>query len=279
MPGTDPAQAVQQDSIKKSSGPRTHNGKQQSRFNAMKDGIFSAVVVLPGESQSEYKSLVKGLRDAWQPVGRHEEVLVETLAITCWRRRRCLIAEGAEIRLGSEFVEWDRKAKERGTFQAFYKIQSPSILKNCVELLYELRQKIESGFDRERDTAILERIRALNADSGKMLLELYLRLIAVAELPEKRRQEGLTPAQCRKHIVSEIDKEVYLCRSGLIEADREKLEVLRHGVPEPERLDRLLRYEASLERSFDRTVNQLERLQRLRLGQPVAPRIEVTVSR
>ena len=42
--------------------------------------------------------------------------------------------------------------------------------------------------------------------------------------------------------------------------------------------DRLLRYEGSLERAFDRTLVQLERLQRLRLGQPVPPPIKVSLS-
>ncbi len=44
------------------------------------------------------------------------------------------------------------------------------------------------------------------------------------------------------------------------------------------RSDRLLRYEASLERSFDRTLSQLERLQRMRAGQPVLPELKVRVS-
>lgn len=39
--------------------------------------------------------------------------------------------------------------------------------------------------------------------------------------------------------------------------------------------DGILRYEASIERSFDRTLSQLERLQRIRLGQPVLPKLEV----
>ncbi len=57
--------------------------------------------------------------------------------------------------------------------------------------------------------------------------------------------------------------------------DREKLEELCRSVPDPPELDRLLRYEASLERSFDRTLSQLEHLQRIRLGQPVLPKLEV----
>jgi hypothetical protein len=39
--------------------------------------------------------------------------------------------------------------------------------------------------------------------------------------------------------------------------------------------DHLLRYEAALERNFDRTLTQLERLQRMHLGQPVLPKLEV----
>ena len=49
-------------------------------------------------------------------------------------------------------------------------------------------------------------------------------------------------------------------------------------VPKYEVLGRLLRYEAHLSREFDRTLSQLERLQRMRKGQPVLPPIKVEVS-
>jgi hypothetical protein len=38
------------------------------------------------------------------------------------------------------------------------------------------------------------------------------------------------------------------------------------------------RYEASIERGFDRTLTQLERVQRMRRGQPVAPPIKLDIS-
>jgi hypothetical protein len=44
-------------------------------------------------------------------------------------------------------------------------------------------------------------------------------------------------------------------------------------------LGRFPRYEASIDRSFDRTFTQLERFQRMRLGQPVAPPLKVDISR
>ncbi len=84
--------------------------------------------------------------------------------------------------------------------------------------------------------------------------------------------------------LDEIDKEFrrlesYRTNLNSIETERMKLEELRGSVPDSPHLDRLLRYEASLERAFDRTLNQLERLQRARLGQPLPPSLNVHVSR
>ena len=42
-------------------------------------------------------------------------------------------------------------------------------------------------------------------------------------------------------------------------------------------IDLLLRYESSLERAFDRALSQLERLQRIRKGQPVPPTLNVNL--
>jgi hypothetical protein len=60
-----------------------------------------------------------------------------------------------------------------------------------------------------------------------------------------------------------------------VESEKMKSEVLAQRVPLTPQFDRLLRYEASLERAFDRTLAQLERLQRMRLGQPVLPKLEL----
>ena len=43
-------------------------------------------------------------------------------------------------------------------------------------------------------------------------------------------------------------------------------------------MDCLLRYEASLERSIERTLKQLERLQRMRLGLAVPSSVDVNIS-
>ena len=62
-------------------------------------------------------------------------------------------------------------------------------------------------------------------------------------------------------------------RPDQIEQGRQ--EVLRLSMNEGSGLELLVRYETSLERAFDRTLAQLERVQRIRLGQPVPPRLEI----
>jgi len=63
----------------KPTGPRTEQGKKRSSRNATKHGVFSKVIVLKGESRSEYEELLTGLRESHHPEGTSEELLVEKL--------------------------------------------------------------------------------------------------------------------------------------------------------------------------------------------------------
>jgi hypothetical protein len=62
------------------------------------------------------------------------------------------------------------------------------------------------------------------------------------------------------------------------EGARMNLEVTVRAVPRLERAELLLKYDSALQRDFDRTLSQLERIQRQRRGQPQAPRIDVTIA-
>jgi len=57
----------------------------------------------------------------------------------------------------------------------------------------------------------------------------------------------------------------------------ESVDFLRQDVSDYGRLDRYVRYETSLERAFDRTLTQLERLQQARKGLPVPPQLDVKI--
>jgi hypothetical protein len=88
---------------RRSTGPRTPQGKERSKHNALKHGIFSKVAVLKGEPRAEFDSLLSGLWEDRCPVGTLEEVLVEKLAVTLWRIRRVIIADSAPADWSTDF--------------------------------------------------------------------------------------------------------------------------------------------------------------------------------
>jgi len=286
-------------------GPRSPEGKERSKHNALRHGIFSGVTVLPGESSDEYDLLLKGLSEALKPEERLEKLLVEKLAMLTWRHRRLLQAEGAEIQQGSEFLEWDQKMRQQHEAEIAKRtlvrspktygdrpglipeMQNPEILEYSVELLLGLQRRVKShGFDQEEyDRSILEIIYGAVSNLHGTLLNSYYGWLKASRVPEEERQRlGYpTPEQCKDAFVSQIDDEIrrlrnYRQEQAEKESERTKLEVLRRKVPESEKLDRLLRYETSLERAFDRTLTQLERAQRIRKGQPLPPQLEVKIS-
>jgi hypothetical protein len=91
----------------KSTGPRS---SEVSALNARKHGLRSAAVpLLPSENRAEWEELLNSLRNEWSPETPTEELLVEKLASSEWRRRRAdafevggLVFEGAgEVNVGT----------------------------------------------------------------------------------------------------------------------------------------------------------------------------------
>ncbi len=285
--------------VRKATGPRTPQGKERSKHNAVTHGIFSKVVVLKGEPQAEFNGLLNGLRNDLQPTGTLEELLVEKLAALFWRKRRLLIAEGAEIRASSEFVEWNGQERQRQEAARLpqlscnggliRQIANPQALQGCLDLLVELKEGIEEdGFDPEYDRVILVKLYGRydkEEDWQKTLFNSYLiwRNTSLAS-DEERQQEGFaSPQESKDNFLGELNEEIkrlgkYKKEQETILSAKLKLESLRQNVPDAPQLDRLLRYETSLERSIERTLNQLERLQRMRLGQPVPPPINLNIT-
>jgi hypothetical protein len=299
-------------------GPRTKEGKERSKYNALKHGIFSKIILLGSESRLEFNSVLNGLRNDLMPEGALEEILVEKLVSILWRYRRMLIAERAEIQRGTKYSGWDefvhkdpqatifltnqgRRNKKPGLILG---IENPVILGRCVEQLQLLKRLIETrGLEPDTDKHILEVVYGDAEIFGKpnLFTHYYSSLEDDWEIPTwayktqlglsseeeieayrvKSRQEELESK--KTNFVKKLQEELNMLKThaGLIEkvtAPKDELEELCRNVLEGPTLDRLLRHEASLERSFDRTLSQLERLQRMRLGQPVPPRIDVNLS-
>jgi hypothetical protein len=293
-----PSNAVSSSLSRRATGPRTRQGKEISRRNALKHGIYSGRVLLKGESRAEYKGLFDGFVEAFMPEGKFEQVLVEEMVVNRWRKRRELQAEVGEIRKAVDFMQWEQQTREQEEahdirrslhFQGglISRMDNPLILKRCLEFLADLRRQFaENGFT-EDDESILRNLygdvdRSTRGPTLYLSYSAWLYLSKISE--EKRIEQGTkSPEQCKSNVLEAINREIrrlkkYQKARTAIESARMEVEALRRAVPDSPALDRLLRYGASLDRAFDRLLSQLERAQRMRRGQPVSPRIDVNLS-
>ena len=249
------------------------------------------------ESKAEFNSLFMGLRKYFKPEGVPEELLVQKLCSTLWRQRRLLQAECAEIAKVSKFVEEDTIDRQHSECEdsdgpsfdgMLHHCDNPIILERVIELLQELRENLQhDGFDVKEDVDIILRIYGVSPVEEKTrgILAAYTLLEGIAKLSleDENVKPKLTPEQAVARVIKHVDREIKRLGDLKIimeetESRRMQWQIQSSMVPAHDALERLLRYEASLDRSFDRTLNQLERLQRIRLGQAVAPPVKVVLS-
>jgi hypothetical protein len=280
-------------------GPRTKLGKQRSKQNATKYGIYSQVVLLRGEPRIEFDDLLKGLRDDYKPQGMFARLLVDLLATHCWRYRRVLIAEAAEIRKGTELLGLDDGQEQFevafsqlsfGTILSLISgIGNPKALDECLALLERLRRFVEmNGFNEDDDRAILTKIYGVARPDGgtRTLLDIYDDTLKLARVDATTPAEGESPSleDCKVTFLNLLGEEIgrlnrLKAEQALIELKKIEIESLRRTVPLGPALDRLLRYEAALSRKIDRTLDQLERIQRMQMGQNVPPTLRIKLGR
>jgi hypothetical protein len=87
---------------KKSTGPKTPEGKAAVSQNAVKHGLFADATVVNGENQADYDLYRDALLDEWRPVGVMESILGERLVSLAWRLRR---AERMQNQVIDEMIE------------------------------------------------------------------------------------------------------------------------------------------------------------------------------
>lgn len=250
-------------------------GTELTRLNALRHGILSRFTVLPWETEAEYLALLAALAAEHAPQGPTEEHLVEELAGILWRKRRLRLAEAALYRDGLE-----------GTFASF-------------------RDTVKAAVAHLRDAAhtesVADAVRATEADTAADLRDVEqdeamtrkaLDLLASARpdcyaaalaalRPETRGwwDEAQSEAARRKATASGAPDEAGLRRFLESEAlpwfAARRSEIAARPLIrdqafgealDPEKLDRLARYEVHLDRKLEPTLAILVRLRELRAG-------------
>lgn len=140
---------------RKSTGPRTAAGKSRSSMNALRHGILTRRMLLPGEDAKELFELTSEMRASLAPRGGVEDELVEKMIAAVWRRRR---ADAVESGL------WDwrgRVSSKQMTLAGVFledSVDGHSIEKIC---------RYMSGCDREFYRA-LTTLRALQKERAEL---------------------------------------------------------------------------------------------------------------
>lgn len=111
-----------------STGPRTEAGKNRSRYNATKHGIFSRDVLqsegFGKEDKEEFADLLTGLREDCKPIGVREEIMVQRIALCLWRLKRASEYDVGTMMLRYMGAQVDLKS--RGTADSEIEFLTPS---------------------------------------------------------------------------------------------------------------------------------------------------------
>jgi len=277
---TEKQSAANQQNAQKSTGPTTDEGKAVAKLNAAKHGILSdAVVITKGEGQERkeaYLQLHDGLRDYFKPAGAMEDALVEQIAVTLWRKRRVLRFELGCLRKQLDAYQEAARGRNDDDLPT-ERAKTPS------QRLAEAQS--QSDHHQAEKEALKENLDIMSDDAMDNWVDSYFRLAEKkgfeAEEPARVRdwlkEQGLTEAQIRQELI-QVHEELIQTAQAEIKTlepqaalELERLALLGSVPAFGHDLDKIIRYEASLDRQLYKAINQLERLERRRKGEDLPP--------
>jgi hypothetical protein len=253
-----------------STGPVSPDGKAVVARNAIKHGIFAKDLVIAAgdgrEDQLEYDELLDGLKSDLVPMGPMEMLLVEKIAVNYWRLRRLVRYETGEIRgrldnfrenalqsyYDSSFHSWQRPKLE------YYNYNDQISDVEFQEQLFKVASMIDSNFILEEDKAALEYVLCYRMDKEKA--EFSGKDYKAA----KKYVTGLSPqlkGKLHKEILEDAKQE--LAEMDEVKTWNIKFDRIQKAksLPVEKDLNKIIKYENSLERSIFRNLAALKTLQ------------------
>lgn len=289
--------AANRRNAQKSTGPKTPSGKAISKMNALKHGLLAETVVVRGhrlkESTHEFKKLCQEFYLSLAPVGPLEEMLVGQIVTATWRLRRARTAESGEIALSVDGASWQRENHnplllmlamppnpvseelvtklQRSVLGCHYLLHCLRDLRTAVAQQGELTEAMVNDFNK--------RLRDQAEDMCRKLEQ--FRTWRVAN-PEKLEPEPLRTRHI-EDVLKYLDRQIRDIEwlKGLRKDREEAEEQARQAaavLPSEATLEKIMRYEAALERQLYRAMNQLERLQRRRQGEDIPAPLSMEIA-
>jgi hypothetical protein len=276
-----------------STGPRTPEGKEKVRWNALKHGLLAKAIAtnLPSmqESAAEFQQLLTSLHDELQPVGLLEELCVERLAAAYWRLRRVLRTETMHLSQACETAKEEARQAVGAANQDAQDAEEAARQEyvDCGEalrLLREIKKELHDQRDGPEETCKetcnkIEQVSILVMNDR--VDDLYRAAVGsrqtlTGQAPATKEElirEARTAYQEVKNHRAELEVEMHTAAAEA-EANRHKplrvrvrpdRELPKIMVALPDALGALPRYETMFNREIDRAMDRLMKLQRERL--------------
>ena len=243
----------------------------------LRHGVLSRYTVLPWENSDEYRAVVEALVAEHVPQGPTEEHLVEEIAGIVWRKRRLRLAEAAAHRRGLEdTLEPYRKTAKAALVHLDVSDESESA-SDAVRAT--AADTDEDMVDMEADEAMTRRALDLLGSRRNDAYEAALAVLredtkdwwadVLAHDPDDF-EEGEEPATAdveglRRFLEREVQDWFENRKKDL--ANRPLIREQAFGEAlDPDKLERLGRYEVHLDRKLERMLAMLLRLRDLRQG-------------
>jgi hypothetical protein len=206
----------------KSTGPRTPEGKAAVRLNALRHGLRSEEILLPGEDEQALRELDEYLRTELQPVGALENLLVDRIIASYWRLLRLGRVEAGIFAWErseelAERAEREAQRYESGQVEDLVKYLDITIIdEKKHEEAHSRARRIRS--EQEEETATLGRTFARDADRANAFSKLsryetaiertlYRALHELERRQAARRGAAVTPPQVLDVEVSGMPEE------------------------------------------------------------------------
>jgi hypothetical protein len=250
---------------KKSTGPRSHAGKERSKGNATTHALSAqALLITVGELKEDpeaWGQLLTGLIEYYKPVGMPENIVVEKIAGCRWRDLRAQRYEAGAIQRQVEFQ------RHMETARSHDRLKDARMFGEDLEPIAEGIRHLLDGLN----TAVEEiQGKGWSEDSYNFVKEYFGHRISLPPSPVMRAggqgkvivPDDLDPQQLLKELKAQGDR----LRERLPEVEAaEKHEgdarVRSYTLPNAKDLDLLLRYATPNGKELHKAMDQLRRLQ------------------
>lgn len=303
---TEKAITANRRNAQRSTGPKTADGKAVTSLNALKHGLRSSSLAVPVlEDADNWEAHLTQTLKALVPVGYLEMVLAERAASILWRLGRAVRYESLVIAASMENAEDERASGD---------LDRPPDLKDLQKKVdqAEINAEAFSHLMEAKDSSKVEARAAWGiVTEGARVSEVELwegqeegspSILDLSGIPDEVEVDewtGWTAGYLRK-VLGQVAEKAGLSRVELVEnmkaglqedlqAAKETLEKAfrsletwrkTHLLPDEGTLDKVSKYESTLERSLFRTLHELERIQAARAGErvPLPAVAEISVS-